>query len=122
LTFWRFTNLIIIIIIVMQDTLMWRRGGGGGGAAVDRPKRSRVAAEYQQNKREKHFKTGKSYFHAMIGDKIYICVNNLPKVVKQLCPGGNLTHHLLIASPTPCRFASLACSSCEKTFVNRRQS
>jgi len=35
-----------------------------------------------------------------------ICVNNLPKVVTQLCPGVNLTHDLLIASPMPYRFAT----------------
>ena len=29
----------------------------------------------------------------------HIGVNNLPKVVTQLCPGGNWTHDLLIASP-----------------------
>jgi len=30
-------------------------------------------------------------------------VNKLPKVVTQLCPGGNWTHELLIASPMPYR-------------------
>jgi len=38
----------------------------------------------------------------------HIGVNNLPKVVMQLCPGGNWTHELLIASPTPYRYATVA--------------
>ena len=36
----------------------------------------------------------------------HIGVNNLPKVVTQLCPGGNWTHDLLIASPTPYRYTT----------------
>ena len=36
-----------------------------------------------------------SWWHRHIG------VNNLPKVVAQLCPGGNWTHDLLTASPMP---------------------
>jgi len=36
----------------------------------------------------------------------HIDVNNLPKVATQLCPGGNWTHDLLIASPTPYRTAT----------------
>ena len=36
----------------------------------------------------------------------HIRVNNLPKVVTQLCSGGNWTHYLLIASPTPYRYAT----------------
>jgi len=36
----------------------------------------------------------------------HIGVNNLPKVVTQLRPGVNWTHDLLIASATPCRYAT----------------
>jgi len=36
----------------------------------------------------------------------HIGVNNLPKVVTQLCPGGNWTHDLLITSPTFYRYAT----------------
>jgi len=35
----------------------------------------------------------------LLGDKTYIGVNNLPKVVTQLCPGGNWTHDPLIGNP-----------------------
>ena len=37
----------------------------------------------------------------------HIGVNNLPKVVTQLCSGGNWTNELLIASPTPYRYATM---------------
>jgi len=37
----------------------------------------------------------------------HIGVNNLPKVVRQLCSGGNWTHDLLIASPTSYRYMLL---------------
>jgi len=37
----------------------------------------------------------------------YTGVNNLPKVVTQLCPGGNWTHNLLISSRMPYRYASV---------------
>ena len=36
-----------------------------------------------------------------------LVVNNLPKVVTQFFPGGNWTHDLLIASPTPYRYATV---------------
>ena len=36
----------------------------------------------------------------------HISVNNLPKVVTQLCPDGNWTYDILIASPTNCRYAT----------------
>jgi len=36
----------------------------------------------------------------------YVAVNNLPKVVTQLTPRANLTHNLLIASPTPYCYAT----------------
>ena len=35
-----------------------------------------------------------------------IGVNNLPKVVMQLCSGGNWTYDLLIASSTPCSYTT----------------
>ena len=35
----------------------------------------------------------------------HIGVNNLPKVVMQLCPAGNWTHDLLIASSVPYHYA-----------------
>ena len=36
----------------------------------------------------------------------HIGMNNLPRVVTQLCPGGNWTNDLLIASPTPYHYAT----------------
>jgi len=36
----------------------------------------------------------------------HIFVNNLTKVVMQLCPGCNWTHDLLIASPTPYHYTT----------------
>jgi len=38
----------------------------------------------------------------------HIGVNNLPKVVMQLCPGGNWTHNLLIASRRPYCYATVS--------------
>jgi len=50
--------------------------------------------------------------HSLTSTKLYtawwqrhIGINNCSKVVTQLCPGGNWTHHLLIASLTACRYA-----------------
>jgi len=45
----------------------------------------------------------------------HIGVNNLPKVVTQLSPGQNWTHDLLIARPTPYRYATVPPIVCTRT-------
>jgi len=48
----------------------------------------------------------------------HIGVNNLPKVVMLLFSGGNWTHDLLIASPTPYRYAIAPLSTYLRTRVS----
>ena len=59
----------------------------------------------------------------------HIGVNNLPKVVMQLCPGENQTHHCMTASPTlycyatappPCNsiFQPIICCACKMCFLD----
>ena len=51
------------------------------------------------------------YQVVLLGDKGTL-VNNLPKVVMQLCPGGNWTHNLLFAFPTSTAMPPTAPSPC----------
>jgi len=55
----------------------------------------------------------------------HIGVNNLPKVVTQVCPCGNWTHDLLITSPTPYPYATVPthidCTVLYRRWVNNWQ-